>query len=640
MGKTLEISGKQRHFGQKSGSHLFSRARAKRNWYSRKSDNRKDLLFFVENKIICIFATNIMWFESYKYNMNKKSILTLLALLLLVAAPQVSAQKNRRPSSKRTTATTKKKSTASSTKSPAKGSGSKSFEGTLLYRTYEHHGSMVKAFSNGMAYNGEHTILVTIKGSSLHIDDQSIHMHTIILPDQGIGYQYSDIAKQGIKAKLSFLNDYLLVLDPNERGLTKESRASTIKATGETVEYKGDRCSVISGELINGDVKTETEIWKLNKYRVSPTIRYAYAGLPVGGIMRKGIYNQIGTLPLGIKMKSTVAYELMVVQPHAVKASAMRPPSDIHIGTATDNKQMMALYKANNASMKKLKLKPKKMKGSEIKRDLHAQWSFADEWMAHEYNPNNYNFSDDLKKILPQLPEPQENNTGGLEESGNDGFESDLQKSEQTHEDDKKLSEADRMKLKRMLNKEAKLAKTVIKQQARLWKQADWLSNSSIIWQESDKKREIDDYNKNLKEHLENYEELLQLKIDIKTLRHGEKYIQRHRDNDERDMARKIRARRASYEKKIKNSHKQYNTSYFVDSYRRAEDELKKIKNSDGSYRGLSLREQIDEAKKLQSEMKKIRKRCESETGSKLPNANKDLENWNIRNTRPWSKID
>ena len=54
----------------------------------------------------------------------------------------------------------------------------------------------------------------------------------------------------------------------------------------------------------------------------------------------------------------------------------------------------------------------------------------------------------------------------------------------------------------------------------------------------------------------------------------------------------------------------------------------------------MSLREQIDEAKKLQSEMKKIRKRCESETGSELPNENKELENWNIRNTRPWSKID
>ena len=569
--------------------------------------------------------------------MNKKSILTLLALLLLVAVPQVSAQKNRRPSSKSTTATTKKKSTASSTKTPAKGSGSKSFEGTLLYRTYEHHGSMVKAFSNGMAYNGEHTILVTIKGSSLHIDDQSIHMHTIILPDQGIGYQYSDIAKQGIKAKLSFLNDYLLVLDPNERGLTKESRTSTIKATGETVEYKGDRCSVISGELINGDVKTETEIWKLNKYRVSPTIRYAYAGLPVGGIMRKGIYNQIGTLPLGIKMKSTVAYELMVVQPHAVKASAMRPPSDIHIETATDNKQMSALYKANNASMKKLKLKPKKMKGSEVKRDLHAQWSFADEWMAHEYNPNNYNFTDDLKKILPQLPPPEDSNTDGAEDGGD---EDDMELSAQNDEADKKLSDSDRMKLRRMLDKETRLNKTVINEKISLFNQANMLSKSTTMWSGTDKKSSIDNYNRSLERHLKNYEELLQLRIDIKTLRYGESYTKSRRKIDEREMAKKVKERKALCEKKIKNSHKLYNTDHYVTSYRRAEDELKSIKESGGSYRSMSLRDQVDEAKKLQSEMKKIRKRCESETGSKLPNENKELENWNIRNTRPWSKID
>lgn len=71
------------------------------------------------------------------------------------------------------------------------------FEGMLLYRNYEFHSPVIRKFSFGNAYNGERSVKVVMKGNKIHIVDESLHMHTIILPDANIGYIYSDVAKQG-----------------------------------------------------------------------------------------------------------------------------------------------------------------------------------------------------------------------------------------------------------------------------------------------------------------------------------------------------------------------------------------------------------------------------------------------------------
>lgn len=308
-----------------------------------------------------------------------------LALVLIAGVPStMMAQKKGGRNNK----TAKKTSSSKKSSTNSKTASKRVFEGVLMYRNYEYHSSVVRKFSYGSAYNGERSVKVLIKGNKIHITDESLHLHTIILPDAGVGYIYSDVAKEGIKANLSFLDDYLRTLDPNySTKHLQEKKTSTLSTTQQTVEWRGDRCKVYKGYLMRSeDAKTDVEMWYSEKFRVPACYGYVFSGLNPGGIIRKGVYNNSGKIPLLGNIKSLVSTELVALTCRQVAPSEMMPPPDVVITEATENKQLTALYKKNRAQLKKKKLTPKPLHTKEVKYNLNSQWDFAEEWINYYYD--------------------------------------------------------------------------------------------------------------------------------------------------------------------------------------------------------------------------------------------------------------
>lgn len=270
-----------------------------------------------------------------------------------------------------------------------KKSGSPYFEGRLLYRSYEHHSKVTIKYSRGQAYNGERTTIATVKGNVIHILDEDMHLHTIIDLNKNVVYYYSDVSRKGISARADeYLPLYRSMFDPNVPVSTTE-KISTLQNTGRSLTYKGDLCKVYAGQLTVGEyMQDDIEMWYTDKFLINKCYRYLFWGLPVEGIVRKGIINQSGYAALLGEMKSTMAYELMALSEYDVDDNELMPPSDVRFEKMTGPVQLDNYLKDNYKTLKKKKLLPKPMKTSEVDYSLRSEWDFADEWLAKEYKLN------------------------------------------------------------------------------------------------------------------------------------------------------------------------------------------------------------------------------------------------------------
>lgn len=321
----------------------------------------------------------------------------LLIMAVLMLTPNWQSAVTAQTKKKATTITSKSKTSASKSKTTtAKSSSSKqqkpstpkttTFEGALLYRSYEYHSGVVRRFSNGRAYNGERTTLVKMRGQDVHIIDETMHLHTLIVPAEGRMYLYSDVLPWGLQGDQQYLQQFCGLYDPdyNHPDMPK---TSTLKVTGDEVTYKGDRCGVYRGQIKMGDSgETDVELWFSPRLKGNVNYKYFVWGIPVGGVIRKGIISNTGSVPLLGKLKSTIAMELMALTGYKVPASEMRPPSNIEIKNV-DVKLLNKFYDENTKALKKAKMYPKKLSSKDAKLQLQQQWDFADEWLAKEFKP-------------------------------------------------------------------------------------------------------------------------------------------------------------------------------------------------------------------------------------------------------------
>ena len=265
------------------------------------------------------------------------------------------------------------------------------FEGCLLYRNYEHHSAVVRKFSFGEAYNGERTMMVIMKDNKTHIIDCGLHMHTIIDQAENKAYIYSDVTRKGLVAPANeFIRNYKSAFDPDVELMPELRKESSMADAGRTQEYKGDKCRVFAGQMTTGgNSLTDVELWYTDKYRINDSYDCLFAGLPVKGIVRKGIITQSGSVPLLGKMKSTLAVELVAVDEGVVDNSEVTPPTNISFTTFSKPAQMINLCKENTKTLKKQKLYPNTMKKEEVDYNIRSQWDFADEWLAKEFKGDN-----------------------------------------------------------------------------------------------------------------------------------------------------------------------------------------------------------------------------------------------------------
>ncbi len=280
----------------------------------------------------------------------------------------------------------KKASSASKTKT------SSLFEGALLYRNEEYHSAAEKKFSYGAAFNGERTISVIVKGQAIHINDETLHLHTIVNPSDDIVYLFSDLTRKGVKGSLKQMEQYVRMLSPdyNVPGLDPQPITSTLLLSKEKAIYDGESHGVYKGEIMRGDNnRLSAEMWIWDRYKITKNFDYMFYGIPVPGIVRRGVYSQIISVPLIGKMKSVTALELVAYSNYKVKPSEMLPSADYQFEVLSDNKAVSRLYKENRSHLKKLKLMPKSKSKRKTIRNIREKWDFVDDWLRKKVSTEN-----------------------------------------------------------------------------------------------------------------------------------------------------------------------------------------------------------------------------------------------------------
>lgn len=252
------------------------------------------------------------------------------------------------------------------------------FEGEIQYRNFENHSSLIRRFSSGMAYNGARDIKIIMKGNKMHVIDESMHIHTIFLPDEDKVILYSDVAKKGLFTSYKeFVPTYYELFSPS-----KKTNQYSIKNMNER-QYKDEKCSVYSGQIIitpegtTNSTTTDAELWVSHKYKIDKCyLNYIY-GIDVPGVVLKWSYKQEGKVPLLGKMSSYVASEIKNISERAVSDSEFEVPSDVSLKDSGSPFKLLGIYKENKKFLKKNKMYPTDAdKDNEVTYKIDEEWDF------------------------------------------------------------------------------------------------------------------------------------------------------------------------------------------------------------------------------------------------------------------------
>ncbi len=254
------------------------------------------------------------------------------------------------------------------------------FEGEINYRNFENHSKAVRKFSKGMAYNGARSVRVLIKGNKVHIIDESMHLSTLLLPDEGYVIIYNDLLKQGLKCSYSnYTMTYMSQYSPKAY-IPGQMKDYEVKATDETTEIQGEPCKLYKGTITtttNGASPTVTtvEVWCSTKYKVDPVYQYYLYGVEIPGVAMKWTTDQHGKVPMIGSMDSFVASEVKSITPRTVDDSEMQIPSEYELKLTDSAFKMLGIYEDTKKYLKKNKMYP-----TDAENDTEVTYQIEEEW--------------------------------------------------------------------------------------------------------------------------------------------------------------------------------------------------------------------------------------------------------------------
>lgn len=255
------------------------------------------------------------------------------------------------------------------------------FEGEINYRNFENNSKSVRSLSKGMAYNGARNVKVLVKGNKLHIIDESMHLNTLLLPDEGYAIVYNDLLKRGLKCSfLGYVQTYMSAYGPKTYtpGQTKNYQ---VKQLEETKTFNDETCEIHKGQLItsvsgsSNPATTNIEVWCSTKYTVDPVYQYYLYGIDVPGIAMKWTIDYQAKIPFVGKMSSYVASEVKSIIPRAIDDSEMQIPSDYELKETDSAFKMLGIYGDTKKYLKKNKMYP-----GDADADTEVTYKIEEEW--------------------------------------------------------------------------------------------------------------------------------------------------------------------------------------------------------------------------------------------------------------------
>lgn len=244
----------------------------------------------------------------------------------------------------------------------------------LNYNIFTHANASTIRNSSGRIINGVGEQSVVVRGADLHIIDHTLHLHTILLPQKGIAYIYSDVMKRGLQIKYDyFVSLYMSSLARREASGGYETREYQINKGG-TKKKDQHTCTVYSGRVTTPSQQAEVNLWETKEYGSSPTMRYLLDGIDVTGVPVRFVIERRGLTAYALNMGS-VAAELKSVEVRNVSDEEMLPSPDIRISIASNANEANNLWQDNLNYLKKNEMYPE-----DAEVESATRYSIDDEW--------------------------------------------------------------------------------------------------------------------------------------------------------------------------------------------------------------------------------------------------------------------
>src|SRR5574344_1207335 len=253
------------------------------------------------------------------------------------------------------------------------------FEGELLYRTFENHSEVVLKFSKGVAYNGARNTRIIIKDANIHRIDESLHIHTLLLPTRNKAIIYSDLLKKGLEFSYDdFTSTYLATFSPQKSNQDSHIE-NTMILTRDKRRVLNELCDIYKGQYNVGDsdnkINSDIDVWVIPKYKVFKSYWATINGLHMPGIVAKYTYNQKGHVFLLGTLASYVASELKQITPREVSPSEIVVPNDCYIKTSASSNDLLDFHEQTTNYLKKHNMYPTQ-KNNDIIYKINENWDF------------------------------------------------------------------------------------------------------------------------------------------------------------------------------------------------------------------------------------------------------------------------
>ena len=265
------------------------------------------------------------------------------------------------------------------------------FEGVLVYHSLENNNKATIRLSQGLAYNGVRNNEIIIKGNNIHIQDMSMHLHTIVNLDKDSVYFYSDVINRGIRYEAqSYIEELMMQYSPDYKQVagymviaTSEQSLEKVKVndyqivkTDEQRDFMGMKNDVYRGPIICRTLTTDFEVWAAPDFEVTPTLKYFLNGIEYKGLPTKYVWDSKGRIPLVGDLQSYSANELQSITPRPVADSEFLPPAGCEIIDGDNSGfKRLRITKDNTKYLKKNKMYPT---DAEVESDV--QYKIDDEW--------------------------------------------------------------------------------------------------------------------------------------------------------------------------------------------------------------------------------------------------------------------
>ena len=204
---------------------------------------------------------------------------------------------------------------------------SQTFMGSLLYSVRDK--------------DGDHRLEVMVCGNDLHITDVDRHIHTVMLPFQGVVYVYSDLTRKGKKFNFQRYNaHYNSLYTPRRANRDRLGCDYDLKLNERQQDYLDLKCNVYNGVISGNGQTTKTEIWAASEYNVPPVLSYVFGNLSLYG------------LPARVTLSSG-QYQLQSYKVQGLSLENILPSKSIHIEDAKHLSDVQKIYDANAKKLRR-----------------------------------------------------------------------------------------------------------------------------------------------------------------------------------------------------------------------------------------------------------------------------------------------